>query len=752
MAPKRKGAKGKEAAEPTAEPTEEPTAELPVKKLAAELKAEKKEAMEAERKAAEAKAAAKNDVWWDKFRPHKGIASSSALGGPKTIIDVPPSPSTEAALESKLFAEGSDTFNIDGESLTDAEQKALEVAGPSSTLSSMSSQVALQGAARIARRVVLKSAPEVPAERAAPRTVAPPATAASSGKAEAAEPIADVPPCARPEAAALETLKKEIPHEIAERTSFPHGGSEVMPAPLTCVKCNEPVDPLRCYVQNKQAQTYRCTKCNAKGVMLSRALGAWPPKAFGAMTKEKQQFFWASIKHMENWAQVEKTLVDTLVTERIDQEESRIGGSFWPLSKWEREGYDPARIEALCTLKEEHPILGTVYCVKIKSIFQATIERQVRTEIFAHKQKEPRMSASRSRTPQPQILDMARAGGVGSEDRGRSRSRTRSPSPGSRSRTRSWGRKRAKSRSRSRSRSRRESRGRRRGRSPTPFSPRRRHRRSSRSRERRPSRSRHDRRRRSSSRHSRGAKSRHSPERSHRSRGRSSDKPASSREPAPPASSRDGRSHGMALDPSSKEAQILEKYRQKAEAAKQKELAKAEAAKQKERAKAEAAAKAEASKAEAALAKENNKAVSSASKAQNKLSAMALQLATALKDKFAKHVPEFIVDPAVAASSELEKVSISANATCWPSHYAPLHFTRTSLPTKCGQNAAVRSGMASKLQKVMATCNEILVKKQGSFPWSDADVAKMVKDFGPIISDLEKMLKTAKEHMDDKKK
>ena len=125
----------------------------------------------------------------------------------------------------------------------------------------------------------------------------------------------------------------------------------------------------------------------------------------------------------------------------------------------------------------------------------------------------------------------------------------------------------------------------------------------------------------------------------------------------------------MALDPRSKEAKLIEKYRQKAEAAKQKELAKAEAAKQKELAKAEAAAKAEASKAQAAQVKENNKAVLSASKAQNKLSALALQLATALKDKFAKHVPEFIVDPAVAASSELEKVSISANATCWPSHY-----------------------------------------------------------------------------------
>ena len=134
----------------------------------------------------------------------------------------------------------------------------------------------------------------------------------------------------------------------------------------------------------------------------------------------------------------------------------------------------------------------------------------------------------------------------------------------------------------------------------------------------------------------------------------------------------------------------MEKFRQKAEALKQKERAKAEALAKKE---ADAAAKkaaAEAEKAKAAKDKENNNAAQSAMKAQGKLSSMALQLATGLKDKEIKHVPSFIVDPAVAASSELEKVSSSANATCWPSHYAPLHFTRTSLPTRYGQNAAMR--------------------------------------------------------------
>ena len=64
----------------------------------------------------------------------------------------------------------------------------------------------------------------------------------------------------------------------------------------------------------------------------------------------------------------------------------------------------------------------------------------------------------------------------------------------------------------------------------------------------------------------------------------------------------------------------------------------------------------------------------------------------------------------------------------------------------------IYAGTVRKFEKVMSTCNDILVKKEGTFPWADADIAKMHKDFSIVCSDLEKMLQTAKQHVDGKRK
>ena len=49
----------------------------------------------------------------------------------------------------------------------------------------------------------------------------------------------------------------------------------------------------------------------------------------------------------------------------------------------------------------------------------------------------------------------------------------------------------------------------------------------------------------------------------------------------------------------------------------------------------------------------------------------------------------------------------------------------------------------SRVQKVLATCNTIIAHKKGDFEWTDADIQKMAKEAGPVITNLEKMLQTA---------
>ena len=49
----------------------------------------------------------------------------------------------------------------------------------------------------------------------------------------------------------------------------------------------------------------------------------------------------------------------------------------------------------------------------------------------------------------------------------------------------------------------------------------------------------------------------------------------------------------------------------------------------------------------------------------------------------------------------------------------------------------------SRVQKVLSTCNQIIAHKQGYFAWGDADIQKMAKEAGPVITNLEKMLQSA---------
>ena len=73
------------------------------------------------------------------------------------------------------------------------------------------------------------------------------------------------------------------------------------------------------------------------------------------------------------------------------------------------------------------------------------------------------------------------------------------------------------------------------------------------------------------------------------------------------------------------------------------------------------------------------------------------------------------------------------------------HLSTDEIRAKRGDAYLRRDG--PQVCKAMTTCNTIIVKKEGNFPWADADIIKMHRGYMPIVTDLEKMLETARQHV-----
>ena len=169
-------------------------------------------------------------------------------------------------------------------------------------------------------------------------------------------PLADIP---RKEAPA-EGHPRTAPGELAMITEGPD-----IKVTYLCQRCKIPVNTLKARVASKQKQTFICGKCNCRGVQLHRRFGAWPPAAFASLGDEWQEQVWKDARNKTSGARLEEHVVDTITRQRVEKEETSVGGKYLPLSVYDKKGYDIKMIEAKCKDWEEHEILGRCYRVNV---------------------------------------------------------------------------------------------------------------------------------------------------------------------------------------------------------------------------------------------------------------------------------------------------------------------------------------------------------------------------------------------------
>ena len=168
------------------------------------------------------------------------------------------------------------------------------------------------------------------------------------------------------------------------KAKAPDGTFEMKPVKLelnpTCRRCGQGCDLWKSQrVSTKQA-IFVCSKCNTKGVQLSRLFGSWPPKMFKCMSEDEQKKFWDEIKDTPS-PQLEGVVVQKLSIVRREWEEAKEGGEYLPLSVYKQRGFDVDAITARCEDKHEDPVLGTCYRVRIRTVYSGTVEAMVREEL-----------------------------------------------------------------------------------------------------------------------------------------------------------------------------------------------------------------------------------------------------------------------------------------------------------------------------------------------------------------------------------
>jgi len=164
-----------------------------------------------------------------------------------------------------------------------------------------------------------------------------------------------------------------------------------------CGKCQRLVDPIKpgTRLVSKVKQEYNCPTCNSKCVVMHRALGQWPTPEFSDLPKEAQLEFYTSDGCGKDF---KKKYTDLLCKHHAEGRETYAQGDFQPLSYWEKQGYDVARIEANTPPEDirENSQLGTCYRVKIegsKDFVKDFLERSQLMQKLATKRKMKEITA-----------------------------------------------------------------------------------------------------------------------------------------------------------------------------------------------------------------------------------------------------------------------------------------------------------------------------------------------------------------------
>ena len=111
-------------------------------------------------------------------------------------------------------------------------------------------------------------------------------------------------------------------------------------------------------------------------------LGGWPPKEFESLSDADRAAFWADLKESGDEASQTQCVMKHLAQKII---ESRIGGDlghYWPLSVYDKKGFNIKDIERNCKDTQDHPVLGLCYRVDIRYMDKKTEHQRIRKEIL----------------------------------------------------------------------------------------------------------------------------------------------------------------------------------------------------------------------------------------------------------------------------------------------------------------------------------------------------------------------------------
>ena len=155
----------------------------------------------------------------------------------------------------------------------------------------------------------------------------------------------------------------------------------------TCIKCWNELDPLRAQLKSKCGGRFVCNSCNTKQTLLTRALGTWPTPEFKELGEAEQAEFWKRAATAKNQEQLKMTLIDTLVTRRVDRVTARVSGTYLPLSVYATQGFDTSLIVERCTDVKEHAVLGKTYRLALCSLSRDAVEEKQREQVMSMLQK-----------------------------------------------------------------------------------------------------------------------------------------------------------------------------------------------------------------------------------------------------------------------------------------------------------------------------------------------------------------------------
>ena len=165
------------------------------------------------------------------------------------------------------------------------------------------------------------------------------------------------------------------------------GGCDLAEIPL-CIKCKMPVDVLKARCTGKKQGSWKCPRCNSRHVNCINMFGQWPIHEFVSLTDEEQLQFWRA-PGGSGMDVIERLVMDFVLKMKMEQTINSRGGSFLPLTVYEKAGFDIDRIVAKSQPSDisDDPVLGCCYRVRITTTMKNTVENLCRAQLVTMRQQ-----------------------------------------------------------------------------------------------------------------------------------------------------------------------------------------------------------------------------------------------------------------------------------------------------------------------------------------------------------------------------